>query len=93
MKTETTSCHDNLQTKISSLYMKEERSRYEKRSREEKNVSGNLHSVLIILQARIRSVLLHASLNQAFMNAIKRFLNNEEGERHRIGQKGLKSNA
>lgn len=49
--------------------------------------------VLIVLQAWIHSVLLHASLNQAFIIAIKRFLNKVEGECNSIGQKGQKSNA
>lgn len=47
--------------------------------------------VLIILQAWMPAVLLHASLNQAFIIAIKRFLNNVEGDCNRIGEKGPKS--
>ena len=49
--------------------------------------------VLIILQAWIHSVILHASLNQFFITAIKRFLNNIEGECNSIDQKGPSSNA
>lgn len=49
--------------------------------------------VLIILQAWIHSVILHASLNQVFIISIKRFLNNVEGECNSIDQKGPSSNA
>lgn len=72
--------------------MREERSGCEKRIKTRKKMLVAIYTpILIILQAWKHSVLFHASVNQDFMNANERLLNNVERGCHRIGRpKGTK---